>query len=180
MRAFKTGYVFVIVSLLVLTVVLGVAAYYPAPKRLASPDYPRISNASDYNSVEYQESQREYQDKLDEYEKKNKDLQKNREIWGQRIFIVCLIAGALLFVIGVFLAGFATTLSIGLVFSAFVLMVFGTGLISVYADSPVSPFLGSDPETDLSVYKQIQFAVVALGALVGVGLSFTPTLRDRI
>lgn len=180
MRAFKTGYVFVVVTLLVLTVVLGVAAYYPAPKRLASPEYPRLSNTSDYNSVEYQQSQREYQEKLDEYDEKNKDLQKNREIWGQRIFVICLVAGALLFVLGVFLAGFVTTLSVGLVFSAFVLIVFGTGLISIYADSPVSPFLGSDPETDLSFYKQIQFGIVTLGALMGVGLSFIPVLRDRI
>lgn len=178
MRAFKTGYVLVIVTLLVLTIVLGVAAYYPAPKRIAYPAYPRVSSANDYNSTQSVEAQ--YQKEVDEYEEKNKDLQKEREIWVQRIFIICLIAGALLFVAGVFLAGFATTLSIGLVFSSFVLMVFGTGLISIYGDSPVTPLLGSDPEADLSLYKHIQFAVVALGAVIGVGLSFIPILRDRI
>lgn len=169
MRGLKTGYVFVMTTLLTLAVVVGIAAFYPAPKRYDSPTYPR-TNTIDYNSPEYKAEQQRYQDEMKSYDEKNKDVEGQRKIWGEKVFITNLAIGVILLIGGVLLLDIIPMIGVACLFAAFVLMVFGPGLTSYYADN--TPYFTTKAQVDLSSYKQIQFVILLAGTIIGTVLGF--------
>lgn len=171
MKSLKIGYIFAMVALFVLTVILGIAAFYPAPKRYDYPQYPtRIS--SDFNSPEYQQQQRQYEEDLKNYQEKNKDVENQRKIWGQNTLIISLIAGAVMLLVGALLFSYSYFLSVSLLFGSFIMLVSGPGLASYYSDSTTISLFGTSPQIDLTRYKQIQFFIALTGSVIGAGLSF--------
>ena len=169
MKAVQTGYVFVMITLLTLTVVLAIAAFYPAPKRYNYPKSPSL--ATDFNSPEYQEQQKKYQQDLENYQQKNMDVENQRKIWGENNFITLLIVGAVMLGTGLFLINSMPLVSISLLFSAFIVIFFGSALTSYYADSTTLSLLGGNSQVDLTRYKQIQFVIALIGTIFGGVLS---------
>lgn len=157
------------VVLLVLAVCLGIAAFYPAPKRYNYPEFP--TSVTDFNSPEYKQQQQQYDEEMKNYREKNKDSEDQRKIWGQNSFIVCLIAGVLMLILGLLVFNFSYFLGISLLFGGFSIIVFGPGIASYYAENIPIPLLGDSSKADLTRYKQIQFLITVTGALVGAGLS---------
>lgn len=165
MKGLRVGYVFVMVTLFTLVVAVGVAAFYPAPKRYEYPTYP-TSAGLDYNSSEHQAQQSKYQKDLDEYDKKNKDIENQRKVWGQHTFIISLIFGVVFLFLGMAGTTVAPMLGVSLLFSAFILMIFGPGFISYYADSTTIP-LFREPSISLTGYKVAQFFILLVGMAIG-------------
>lgn len=178
MKALKTGYVFSLISLITLTIVIGIAAFYPAPKRYDYPQYPR-SRATDFNSSEYKAQQDKYDQDLKDYQEQNKNIEAQRKIWGQTTLIISLLSGVFFLTLGVIISGFASMLGVGLIFSAFVLMIFGPGLASYYADSSTIPLFGSEPKVELQTYKMVQFGISLVGAILAGGLGFTGFINSK-
>lgn len=164
-KGLRVGYVFVMVTLFTLVVAVGVAAFYPAPKRYEYPTFPTRASL-DYNSSEYQAEQAKYQKDLDEYNDKNKDVESQRKIWGQQTFIISLIFGVVFLFLGMSGIAIAPVLGASLVFSAFILMMFGPGFISYYADSTTIP-LFKEPSISLTGYKVAQFFILLAGTAIG-------------
>lgn len=171
MKGLKTGYVFVITTLAVLSIFVGTVVFYPAPKRFDYPTYPQLSNL-DYNSPEYKEKLKRYDEDYKNYKERNKDIETKRKIWGENVLIVDLSAAAILLIAGIILTSKFSLLGIALLFASFITAVFGPGFTSFYADNTVIPLLGSQPAVDLSRYKQIQFAISLSATLVGAVLGF--------
>ncbi|MBI2022211.1 hypothetical protein HYS93_05040 [Candidatus Daviesbacteria bacterium] len=178
MKGFKTAYVFVMVTLLSLTIALAVAAFYPAPKRYSYPEYPRTSSL-DFNSPTYKAEQEKYQRDLEEYNQKNKKTEEQRRIWGQNTFNIALGSGLVLMILGLLLFRFAPMLSVSLLFAAFIVVLFGPGLMSYYAENTSLPLFGSKSDVDLTGYKQIQFGISFAGVLIGSVLGFTNFTMDK-
>ena len=178
MKAAKTGYVFTMVTLLTMTIVLAIAAFYPAPKRYTAPSYPR-SAGFDTNSLMYQQQQRQYEQDSKLYEENNKTVDEQRQVWGQRVFIICLSMGGVLLAIGMWQTNMAPMLSTSMLFASFILMVFGSGLASYYADSTSIALFGSSSKVDLTGYKQLQFAIALVGAVVGAALELSGLLKKE-
>ena len=92
MKALKVGYIFVITTLVVLTITLGVAAFYPAPRRdYTPPTYQTSSGVVDYNSPEYKQQQKVYDEQMKKYNDQTKGIDDARKIWGQNALIIALI-----------------------------------------------------------------------------------------
>lgn len=177
MKSVKVGYVFTMVTLITLAVVIGIAAFYPAPKRLDYPSYPATS--TDFNSPEYKAQQQKYQQDLKDYQDKNKDVEGIRKIWGQNTFSICLVAGVVLMILGLILSRFVPMVGVSMLFAAFVLMFLGPGFVSYYADSTTITLLGSAPKIDLAEYKKLQFGITAAGTVIGGILGFFGLADDR-
>lgn len=171
MKGLKTGYVFVITTLTVLSIVVGTVAFYPSPKRFDYPSYPRLGEI-DYDAPEYKNQLKEYNEDIKKYEESNKDIEAKLKIWGENAFIVNLVAATILLIAGLLLIYQFTLLAIALLFTAFVIAVFGSALTNFYADNTTIPFLSSKTPVDLSRYKQIQFAISLFGTIIGAVLGF--------
>lgn len=169
MKGLKTGYVFVITTLLTLSVVIGIVAFYPAPKRFDYPTYPQTSGL-DYNSPEYKNQQKKYDADLKNYTEKNKDITSKVKIWGEKVFIINLLIGVVLLIIGMLLLNIVPLLGVAILFASFMLMVFGAGLTSLYADNTSIPLLTTTSKVDLSLYKKIQFVILLIGTIIGAVL----------
>lgn len=166
MKAAKVGYIFVLTILLTFTTVLAIAAFYPAPKRY---DYPVITPAfGDFNSPEYKAQQEKYNQDLQNYQTKNKDVESQRKIWGENVFITCLAAAILMAILGLLLLKNMYFASVSLLFGSFTLLVFGPGLASYFSDSTTIPIFGATTQVDVSMQKKIQFIIAAAGTLLAL------------
>jgi len=91
MRFLRVVYVVAIAVVLVLVVIFGVEAFYPAP---SSPEYDPPT--WDYNSTEYQEWQQEWEEAQEEYQQEVAAYHRN-------IFFIVLPLGAVFAVGGTFI-----------------------------------------------------------------------------
>lgn len=177
MKGIRVGYIMVMTALLSLTVAVGIAAFYPAPKLVERSKYPSLS--TDYNSPQYQEDQKRYQEESALYDKKNEETRAQRKIWGQNIFAATLMLGAVLLVLSLILAKSQRVVSASFVYAAFIVVVFGAGLASYHAEGSVSSIFGVDTTTDLSRYKFGQFVILVTGSIVGLVLGFMGKLEEK-
>lgn len=175
MKALKVGYVFVITTLLVLTITLGAAAFYPAPRLTSNLPNPPAFN-TDYNSSEYKAEQARYDKESKTYQQQSRDVENARKVWSQNALIIALMAGVILLLIGALLVKINSILSVSIFFAAFILMVFGVTIISSFSDGGL--FVSSS-NLDLSLYKKIQFMIVTVGLCLGIWLGFT-SLKQQL
>lgn len=168
----------VMTAMLSLLVAVGVAAFYPAPKIAERPKYPS-GLSLDYNSPDYQTQQKQYQEDSKAYEEKSKENMTQRKIWGQNTFAVTLVAGAVMLVLAMLLARTAGVVSKSLMYSAFIVVVFGAALATYHAEGSVSSIFGVDTTVDLSKYKFTQFAILLAGSVAGLVLGFMGMLEEK-
>lgn len=167
MKGFKTGYVFVMTALLVLTIAVGIAAFYPAPKKYNYPTYPTSAGVVDYNSPEYKMRLEQYDKDQKAYQEANKKTEGQRRIWSQYTFIISLLGSLAFLIAGVMMINRSSLLGVSLLFASFILLVSWQALIGYYADSSYLSF-GQEPDVDLSTYKQMQFGILLVGSILGV------------
>lgn len=179
MKAFKTGYVLVMVTFFILTVALGIAAFYPQPRRYEYPKYPALSNL-DFNSSEYKTVQDQYQQDLKNYDEKNKDIENKRTVWNQQIFIIFLLTAVIFFSGSILLFKETPVLGIGLLFAALIAPLSGPNLASLYSESLSLPLVGGQsPAMDLTTYKIIQFLILLTGTIMGAIFGFSVLDKKR-
>lgn len=177
MRGIRVGYIMVMAALLSLTVAVGIAAFYPAPKLVERPKYPGLT--TDYNSPQYQEEQKRYREESELYDKKNEEARSERKLWGQNIFTVTLVLGVVLLVLALLLARSQRIVSASFVYAAFIVVVFGAGLATYHAEGSVSSLFGVDTTADLSRYKFTQFAILFSGSVAGLVMGFMGKLEEK-
>lgn len=178
MKGLKTGYVMVMAALLSLTVAVGIAAFYPAPKISERPKYPSLSGPN-YNSPEYLEEEKKYQQGLESYEESNKKAQIQRKVWGQNTFAATLVFGVAMLVLGLLLAQTSRIVSASMMYAAFIIVVFGAALATYHAEGSVSSIFGIDTTTDLSLHKFTQFGILLAGSVAGLVLGFAGKLEEK-
>lgn len=176
MKGLKTGYVLAMVSLFTMTGILGVAAFYPAPKGADYPTQPRYPTA-DYDSGQYQQEQQRYERELRLYDDTRKEIESKRQIWSQTVMIICLVMGIGLLMAGMVLYNWAPLLAVSMVFAAFIMVVFGPGAASVYGSDGFYSLISGTAKVDLSGYRQVQFFLVLIGSVLGVVFGFIGPLR---
>jgi len=108
----KGLYVVAIAVVLVLLVIAGVEAFYPAPQY---PDYPERPPA--YNSTEYQEWEQEWMEVQAEY-------QQEAAIRDKNIFFIVLPLGAVFAVVGTFIQRRLGIFGAGLILGGLGTMIF--------------------------------------------------------
>jgi len=108
----KGLYVVAIAVVLVLLVIAGVEAFYPAPQY---PDYPERPPA--YNSTEYQEWEQEWMEVQAEYQQEAAMRDKN-------IFFIVLPLGAVFAVVGTFIQRRLGIFGAGLILGGLGTMIF--------------------------------------------------------
>jgi hypothetical protein len=97
MRILRVVYVLAIAVVLVLLVMAGVEAFYPAP---SPPEYPDQSGAPPYGSPEYDEW---WQERQQEWERLYEEYRQEAAVYHRNTFLVILPLGVLLAVGGTFL-----------------------------------------------------------------------------
>lgn len=177
MKALKTGYVLVFVFLLVYSVTLGISAFNPIPKRLDYPQY-SLNTTLDFNSPQYKEEQQKYQQDMKAYQENNKDNETNRRIWGENIYMICLVAAVLFLIAGVLISQVSVLVGASLLFAGLILIVAGQGIATYQADSSSIPLVGQNTKIDITPYKQKQFYIVIVGAVCALVLGFTKFIRS--
>lgn len=178
MKALKTGYVFVLIFLLVYAVTLGIASFYPIPKRLDYPQYPS-SSVTDTNSPQYQQAQKKYETDLKAYQENNKDNETNRKIWGENVYIICLITAVIFLIVGVLLSFLSPLMGAGFLFAGLILILGGQGIATYQADSGSIPLLGQSPKIDITSYKQKQFYIIVVGVISAIILGVTKFIKNQ-
>lgn len=177
MKGIRVGYTMVMTALLSLTMAVGIAAFYPAPKISERPKYPSLT--TDYNSPQYQDEQRKYREESDMYEKKSDETRSQRKIWSQNTFAATLVFGVVMMVFGLLLVQASRVVSMSMMYAAFIVLVFGAGLATYHAEGSVSSIFGVDTTTDLSRYKFVQFAILLAGSVAGLVLGFMGKLDEK-
>ena len=100
MRVLRVVYVLGIAVALVLLVVAGVEAFYPAPQYPEYPEYPMPP--LDYNSTEYQEWQQEWEERQQEWMQLLEEYRQESAARDKDIFFIVLPLGAVLAIVGTF------------------------------------------------------------------------------
>ena len=116
MRFLRVIYVVAIAVVLVLLVVAGVEAFYPAP---AYPDYYESPPPVDYNSTEYKEWEQEWMEAHEEYRQKE-------AIHDRNAFFVVLPLGVLLAVGGTFIRRRLDIFGAGLILGGLGIIIYTT------------------------------------------------------
>jgi hypothetical protein len=115
MRFLRGVYVVAIAVVLVLLVIVGVEAFYPAP---TYPDcYELLGPQPDYNSTEYQEWEQECTKIVDEYQQEAAAHDKN-------IFFIILPVGVVFAVVGTFIQRRLGIFGAGLILGGIGTMIF--------------------------------------------------------
>jgi len=145
----KGLYVVAIAVVLVLLVVVGVEAFYPAP---SSPEYDPPT--WDYNSTEYQEWEQEWMEAYEEYEQE-------AAVHDRNIFFVVLPLGAVFAVVGTFIQRRLGIFGAGLILGGLGTMIFA-----------LVPY-------DLDNMMRFVGIAATLAVLVFVGYKVFLSLRNR-
>jgi lipopolysaccharide export LptBFGC system permease protein LptF len=127
MRILRVIYVLAIAVALVLLVVAGVEAFYPAP---SYPDYDPPT--WDYNSTEYQEWEQEWQEAYAIY-------QDEAQAHDRNIFFVVLPLGAVFAVVGTFIQRRTGIFAAGLILGGVATMIFA---VVPYGLGSIPRFIG--------------------------------------
>ncbi len=112
MRFLRVIYVVAIAVVLVLLVIAGVEAFYPAPHY---PEY--TAPPRDYNSTEYQEWEQEWMEAQEEY-------QQEAAVHDRNIFFVVLPLGVVFAVVGTFIQRRLSIFGAGLILGGLGTMIF--------------------------------------------------------
>jgi hypothetical protein len=130
MRFLRGLYVVAIAALLIVLVIVGVEAFYPAPQY---PDcYELLGPQPDYNSTEYQEWEQECMEIQDEY-------QQVAAAHDQNIFFIVLPLGVVFAVVGTFIQRRLGIFGAGLILGGVGTMIFA---ITPYDLNMVLRFIG--------------------------------------
>ena len=150
MRFLRGVYVVAIAALLIVLVIVGVEAFYPAPQY---PDcYELLGPQPDYNSTEYQEWEQECMEIVEEYQQEAAAHDKN-------MFFIVLPLGAVFAVAGTFVRRR--------------LDIFGAGLIL----GGMGTMIYTIVPNDLDIKLRFVGIAVALAVLVFVGYKVFLSLR---
>jgi hypothetical protein len=150
MRVLRVIYVLAIAALLIMLVVVGVQAFYPAP---VYPDcYEQLGPQPDYNSPEYQEWEQECTKIVDEY-------QQQAAVHDMNIFLTVLPLGVVFAVVGTFIQRRLGIFGAGLILGGIGTMIFA-----------LTPY-------DLDIKLRFVGIAVTLAVLVFVGYKVFLSLR---
>ena len=150
MRVLKVIYVLAIAALLIVLVIVGVEAFYPAPQYPNC--YELLGPAPDYESPEYEDWEEECQQIYDTYRQEAGARDRN-------IFFIVLPLGAVLAVAGTFLQRKSGIFGAGLILGGVGTMMFATV-----------------PE-DLSMVLRFIGIAVILAVLLFLGYKVFPSLK---
>jgi hypothetical protein len=127
MRVLRVIYVLAIAVALVLLVVAGVQAFYPAPS------YPEYDPPTwDYNSTEYQEWEQEWTEAVAVYEEE-------AAVHGRNIFLIVLPLGVMFAVVGTFVQRRTSIFGAGLILGGIGMMIFA---VTPYDLDNIPKFIG--------------------------------------
>jgi hypothetical protein len=117
MRVLKVIYVMAIAALLIVLVIFGVEAFYPAPEH---PDcYELLGPAPDYESPAYEEWEQQCGELYDEY-------RQEAGVHDRNVFFIVLPLGAVLAIAGTFLQRKSGVFGAGLILGGVGTMMFAT------------------------------------------------------
>ena len=163
MRILRVVYVLAIAVALVLLVVAGVEAFYPAPQYPEYPGYPEYPRYTmpplDYDSPEYEELQQQWNEAQEEYQQALEAYEREAAVHGRNIFFVVLPLGVVFAIGGTFLQRRLDIFGAGLILGGIGTMIFA-----------IVPY-------DLDTKLRFVGIAVALAVLVFVGYKVFLSLR---
>ena len=157
MRILRVIYVLAIAVALVLLVVAGVEAFYPAPQYPEYTGYPMP--LLDYDSPEYDEWQQEYEEWQQEWMEIQEEYRQEAAVHDRNIFLIVLPLGAVFAIGGTFLQRRLDIFGAGLILGGIGTMIFA-----------IVPY-------DLDTKLRFVGIAVALAVLVFVGYKVFLSLR---
>ena len=157
MRILRVIYVLAIAVALVLLVVAGVEAFYPAPQYPEYTGYPMPP--LDYDSPEYDEWQQEYEEWQQEWMEIQEEYRQEAAVHDRNIFLIVLPLGAVFAIGGTFLQRRLDIFGAGLILGGIGTMIFA-----------IVPY-------DLDTKLRFVGIAVALAVLVFVGYKVFLSLR---
>lgn len=115
-------YVVAIAVALILLVIAGVEAFYPAPQYPEYPEYPDPVPA--YNSTEYEEWQQEWREVQEEYRQVQEEYRQEAARRDKNIFLIVLPLGVVFAVVGTFVRRRLDIFGAGLILGGIGTMIF--------------------------------------------------------
>ena len=123
MRFLRVVYVVAIAVALVLLVVAGVEAFYPAPEYPDFPGYPEYPMPA-YNSTEWEEWEQEWTEAEEEYQQALEEYRQEAAMHDKNVFLIVLPLGAVFAIGGTFLQRRQDIFGAGLILGGIGTMIF--------------------------------------------------------
>ena len=123
MRFLRVVYVVAIAVALVLLVVAGVEAFYPAPEYPDFSGYPEYPMPA-YNSTEWEEWEQEWTEAEEEYQQALEEYRQKAAVHDKNVFLIVLPLGAVFAIGGTFLQRRQDIFGAGLILGGIGTMIF--------------------------------------------------------